>query len=79
MSRAKDRVVLELEDLVVKHKALKEFIKYDDSIGASLSQVIFDNKIMDGLSNVNKNLLLEQERNMQQYRETLVLRLHYWE
>ena len=79
MNDAKERVEKELEELVIKHEALKKFIEVEEPHPmVMISGTFYRNGIMNGLPQRQKDLLLEQQEVMRKYRETLVLRLHYW-
>lgn len=73
--KAKERVELELKELVVKHNALQEFVK----LGNAGTMIQERSSNFEKLSKIQKELLLEQEYIMRKYRDTLALRLHYWE
>lgn len=72
----KGRVELELEQLVERHNKLEKFLEVGRE-DKSTSAIKY-NGIFDKLSRKQQNLLYEQRKAMAEYRNILVLRLHYW-
>ena len=73
---AKERVELELDQLVERHNGLEKFLEVDEFNG--LARQSYKNPKVTNLSRKQQNLLHEQREFMEKYRDILVLRLHYW-